>query len=110
MATRSSQFNRVEPALIERRASPRLNVHVSRATARRHGDAAQEAALHELSIYGCRMTLGCGQQAGERLWIRFDGGLPIAATVVWADGDLAGCRFDAPIDRSVLRKLTIGSC
>lgn len=110
MATRSSQFNRVEPALIERRTTRRLSVHVSRATTRRHGDAAHEATLHDLSIYGCRMTLDVQENAGERLWIRFDGGLPVAATVIWCDDGMAGCRFDAPIDRSVLRKLTIGVC
>jgi PilZ domain len=110
MATRSSQYNLVEPALIERRTTRRLSVHVSRATTRRHGESADEATLHDLSIYGCRMTLGEREQAGERLWIRFDGGLPVAATVVWSDGDLAGCRFDEPIDRSVMRKLTIGVC
>jgi PilZ domain len=109
MATRSSQFNRVEPALIERRTTRRLSVHVSRATTRRHGETAHEATLHDLSIYGCRMTLD-GQQAGERIWIRFDGGLPVAATVVWHDGGLAGCRFDEPIERGVLRKMTIGAC
>ncbi|UVO49427.1 PilZ domain-containing protein [Sphingomonas sp. SUN019] len=83
---------------------------MSRATTRRHGEVANEATLHDLSIYGCRMTLDSQQSAGERLWIRFDGGLPVAATVVWCNGGLAGCRFDEPIERSVLRKLTIGVC
>lgn len=109
MATRAGQYNRAEPALVEQRAAPRLRLSVVRATARRHGDPANDAILHDLSIYGCRVALADDQPPGERLWLRFGGGMPIAATVVWSADGFAGCRFDAPIDRKLMRSLTIGA-
>ena len=108
MATRAGQYNRAEPALVDQRAAPRLRLSIVRATARRHADAASDATLHDVSIYGCKVALGHDPSPGERLWLRFDGSMPIAATVVWSEGGFAGCRFDAPIERALMRSLTIG--
>ncbi|MBN8808541.1 MAG: PilZ domain-containing protein [Sphingomonas sp.] len=107
MATRFSQYRQVEPASLERRDEPRLKLSVTRASVRRHGKAPVEALLHDLSAYGCRIASEIAAEAGERLWLRFDGRMPIAATVVWCEGGMVGCRFDEPIDRAMMRALTL---
>jgi hypothetical protein len=110
MATHLSQFRRATPALVDQRSEPRHRVIVTRATVRKHGNDPTEATLRDLSVYGCR--LGCASQhaAGERLWLRLEGGMPVSATVIWNDGDHIGCRFDEPIERSLMRSLTLVIC
>ncbi len=110
MATRFTQYRAVAPALVEHRAAERHRILVTRATVRRKGDAPIEAMLHDLSVYGCRLACRTGHGAGDRLWLRFRDELPVAATVVWNDGDHIGCRFDAPIERSLVRSLTLVIC
>lgn len=107
MATRFSQYRRVEPASIEQRAEPRLKLSVTRASVRRYGKTPIDALLHDLSTYGCRIAAGVVATEGERLWLRFDGRMPIAATVVWCLDGMVGCRFDTPIERAVMRALTL---
>lgn len=104
MATDVWQLHASEAA--ENRRAGRHTVVVSRATVRGHGQSASDALLLDLSIYGCRITSPHEHEAGERLWLRLDGGWPIPATVVWADGERLGCRFDQPIAGSMLRELT----
>ena len=110
MATRLSQYRAVTPALVEHRAAPRHRILVTRATVRKKGEPPQEATLHDLSVYGCRLACRTAHGEGERLWLRFRDDLPVAATVVWNDGDHIGCRFDAPIDRTLMRSLTLVIC
>ena len=97
MATKLSTFRRTAPlpALVEQRTAPRHAVTVTHATVRQHGDRPADAALHDLSPFGCRIATRLPLAAGDRLWLRFDGSMPIAAAVVWSDDGLAGCRFDA---------------
>ena len=107
VATRVSQYRTPEAASLDRRSEPRLKISLTHASIRRHGKAAIGAVLHDLSIYGCRMAADTAALAGERLWLRFDGRLPIAATVVWNSEGLVGCRFDTPIERAMMRALTL---
>ena len=107
MPAQASRYRRPEAAALELRAEPRLKLSIKRASVRRHGSGAVEALLHDLSIYGCRLATPAGVNAGERLWLRFDGQMPIAATVVWGAEDMVGCRFDEPIERSLMRALTL---
>ena len=62
----------------------------------------------DLSTFGCRIETTGDHVAGERVWLRLSGGLPVAATVVWAAGGLAGCRFDDPLPRELVRALALG--
>ena len=107
MASRATQYRPVAPALADARTAPRHRVVVTRATIRRHGDPAIEAVLDDLSIYGCRVSVTELDAVGERLWLRFEGGMPVAATVVWATEGRMGCRFDEPIARQLARALTL---
>jgi hypothetical protein len=91
----------------ERRRAQRRPLAVERASVwDAHGDAADEARLLDLSIYGCRLKVVDAPDEGDRLWLRFDGGWPVAASVVWADGDRIGCRFDEAIPGAMMRELS----
>lgn len=107
MASRASRYSAVASASFDARRMERQLVAVTRATARRHGQQAQDARLHDISIYGCRLITGERHKAGERLWLRFGGAAAVAATVVWCDGAAAGCRFDAPIAGGLVRSMTL---
>lgn len=107
MATRVSQFRTVQPALVEQRAESRHRVTVTRATVSGRGSKPIHAELHDLSIYGCRFACQTRHSPGERLWLTFQNSLPVAATLVWNDGNFVGCRFDAPLPRSTVRALTL---
>ncbi|MDB5696743.1 MAG: hypothetical protein JWN21_2286 [Sphingomonas bacterium] len=104
MATDVWQLHATAPS--DDRRAGRYTVVVSRATVRGHGEKAQDAELLDLSIYGCRISSPGEHVAGDRLWLRLDGGWPIPATVVWFDGERLGCRFDQPIAGALMRDLT----
>lgn len=108
MASRASRYVPVEPASLERRDSRRTPVLVSDATVRPHATAPLAAALRDLSTFGCRIASPGEHQAGDRVWLRLAGGLPVAATVVWSGDGHTGCRFDAPLPRETVRGLTLG--
>ena len=110
MATKLSQFRAVGPASVEQRSEPRHRILVSRATVRKHGEPPVEATLRDLSIYGCRLRCAAELASGERLWLRLHGSMPVSATVIWNDGETMGCRFDAPIERGLMRALTLVIC
>ncbi|WP_169542441.1 PilZ domain-containing protein [Sphingomonas baiyangensis] len=107
MAARATQFRPVAAAHHDRRVEPRHRVALSGATVRRHGDQSAVAELLDLSIYGCRLATDAPHLAGERIWLRFEGGMPVAATIVWHENARIGCRFDAPIARALVRTLTL---
>lgn len=107
MASKMTRYQPAAPALVEQREAQRRPVFITRASVRRHKQAPAEAALHDLSAYGCRIAVSEEQQTGERIWLRFQGGMPVAATVVWSKDGLSGCRFDEPIERSLVRALTL---
>lgn len=110
MASRATQYRPVKPASIEQRGAVRHKLTLSRATVRRHGGQPLEAELHDVSIYGCRVAGDLPFGEGERLWLRFEGGMPIAATIVWSADGFTGCRFDDPIERTLMRRLTLVIC
>jgi len=91
----------------DKRRAPRLPVVISRATVRRKDAQPADAVLHDLSIYGCRVMSPVKLNEGEALTLRFAGTTPVAAKVVWSDGIFTGCRFDAPISKSVFRAFTL---
>jgi hypothetical protein len=107
MATTYSQIRKLAPASFEQRAEPRLRLLVTHASVRRYGKLPIEATLHDLSSYGCRIEAALVAKEGERVWLRFEGRMPIAANVVWCAEGKIGCRFDAPLDRAVMRALTL---
>lgn len=107
MASRASRYVTAEPASLEQRASPRIAVSITDATVRQHAAEAVSATLSDLSAYGCRVASMGEHAAGDRVWVRLAGGLPIAATVVWSADGLTGCRFDEGLARETLRAITL---
>ena len=99
MATTFSHFRRrATDAALDR--VPVLSV--SHASVKRQ----RKAALHQLSIYGCRLASRIEAAQGESLTLRFDRNAPIAATDVWCEGGIIGARFDQPIEREMMRALS----
>lgn len=107
MASRASRYVPVASASFDQRRMERHVVAVSRVTTRRHGQQAQDARLHDISTFGCRLVTGERHEPGERLWLRFGGAAAVAATVVWSDAGAAGCRFDDRIPGSLVRSMTL---
>jgi hypothetical protein len=107
MGLATSAYRKVGPARLEQRDVVRQQVVVKRATVRGHGRQPVEAVLVDLSIYGCRLSVDVPFKPMDRLWLRFAGDKPIAATTIWSEGDQLGCRFDEPLDRSLFRALTL---
>lgn len=107
MGLATSAYNKVLPARIEQRSISRHSVVIKRATVRGHGRQPVDAELIDLSIYGCRLSVGANFNAQDRIWLRFVGEKPIAATTIWSEGEQLGCRFDEPLDRALFRALTL---
>ena len=104
MATDVRQLHVTVP--VERRRTMRRAPANTRASVRTQGEHATDAKLLDLSIYGCRLGSTGAYNAGDRLWLRLDGGWPVAGTVVWVEGERLGCRFDQPIASTTMRDLT----
>jgi PilZ domain len=107
MGFAATAYRKVAPARIDQRAVERHPVIISRASVRGHGKQPAEARLSDLSIYGCRLAVDGCYTADDRLWLRFAGGPPVAATAIWNEDGELGCRFDEPLDRALFRSLTL---
>jgi PilZ domain len=107
MTLMTSQYRKVAPARIENRAIERHCVILQRATVRRLGKQPIEAALLDLSSYGCRLSVDGSFATGDRLRLRFCGSQPVTATTIWSDDGVLGCRFDEQLDRTLFRALTL---
>jgi hypothetical protein len=104
---RLSSLKKAPPVSADPRADARHAVVITRATLRRHGEQPVAASLCDLSIYGCRLAAPDPHEPGERVWLRLASSMPVAATVVWSANGVTGCRFDVPIDRALMRTLTL---
>ena len=107
MGYMSSQYRTVQSALIEHRQSYRHPVQIQRAAIRAHGKTAKPGELIDLSIYGCRVASKTRFAEGGRVWLRFEGGSPMPATVIWCRDGHVGCRFDEKLDSGLFRRLTL---
>jgi PilZ domain len=107
MGLAASAYRKVAPARLDQRTLARHPVIIKRATVRGHGRQPADAELVDLSIYGCRLAVDTRYKPDDRLWLRFAGESPVAATTVWIEGGELGCRFDEPLDRALFRALTL---
>ena len=107
MGYMTSQYRKVEPARIEQRGAMRHAVLLQRATVRRRKAEPVEAHLSDLSIYGCRLAIPEAFKSGDRITLSFADNEPVAATTIWCEGGLLGCKFDEAIDRALFRSLTL---
>ena len=107
MSLVASAYRKVAPARLDQRTIARHPVLIKRATVRGHGRHPAEAELVDLSIYGCRLAVDADYKIADRLWLRFAGESPVAASTIWAEDGQLGCRFDEPLDRALFRSLTL---
>lgn len=107
MASRVSRYTAAASASFDERRIERQVVSVTRVTARRPGQAPQDARMRDISIYGCRLITGVRHTPGERLMLQFGGAAAVSATVVWCDGAVAGCRFEEAISGGLVRAMTL---
>ncbi|MGJ3646870.1 PilZ domain-containing protein [Sphingomonas sp. GlSt437] len=108
MGASTFKYRRPEPALVEQRSIDRHPVFIRRAAVQRGRAKAIEARLEDVSIFGCKLACAGQAKADERVFLSIQGGMPIAATIVWADKGMIGCRFDTPISGGMVRALTLG--
>jgi len=107
MGYMNSQYRAVQPALIEQRLAYRHSVQIQRTAIRQHGKTATSGKLIDVSIYGCRVESKSLFAEGSRVWLRFEGSSPIAATAIWCRDGHVGCRFDETLDQKLFRSLTL---
>ena len=107
MGLATSAYRKVAPARLEQRGAARHPVAIKRASIRGLGRQPADAALDDLSVYGCRISVDGEFKPGERLWLRFAGGKAIAACTVWCDGGNRVCGVDEPLERDLFRSLTL---
>lgn len=73
------------------------------------GGGTREAALVDVSTFGCRLRGDDVEGAGDHLRLDFGRGSAVTATVVWRRDGMVGCRFDRPIATRLMRELICGS-
>lgn len=101
MATKFAHHRRPALGTLRHGVAPELSV--IHASVKRQ----RKAALHQLSIYGCRLGSRIEAEAGEPLTLRFDRSAPVSATVIWCADGVIGARFDQPIEREMMRSLSL---
>jgi hypothetical protein len=107
MAYRATQYQPVDAAVFEQRAAQRHPVTIATASIRRLGKKPVDAVLKDVSIYGCRIESKTRHVRGDKVWVKLDEHVPVSGLVVWATDGMIGCRFDAPLDRTVVRSIVL---
>jgi hypothetical protein len=95
----------------ERRATSRVSVEAEFMVRKVGGFAFQLRALNA-SSGGCRVELVEMIESGERAIVRLPALEPLAAGVVWSDGNRAGLQFQRPLHPAVFDQLVdrVGAC
>ncbi len=107
MGYMNSQYRAVKAALVDQRQAYRHPVQIQRTAIRQQGKGAKSGELVDLSIYGCRVAADASFPEGTRVWLRFDGSSPVAATAIWCKDGHIGCRFDETLNHGLFRSLTL---
>lgn len=107
MGYMNSQYRAVEAALVDQRQAYRHPVQIQRTAIRQQGKSPKSGELVDLSIYGCRVSADAIFAEGARVWLRFNGSSPVAATAIWCKDGHIGCRFDETLDHGLFRSLTL---
>jgi hypothetical protein len=75
------------------------------ASLREPGHSSIPVDVFDLSINGCRVVARSKFNVGRKVWLRLPNLDSWIATVVWAERDYAGFKFDAPLDPAVVEGL-----
>lgn len=87
----------------ERRA-PRRSITMD-ASLRASTDKPFKVQVHDLSATGFGIETFAALHPGVDLWLRLPGLEPRHATVMWVEGDNAGCAFKTPLHEAVVETI-----
>lgn len=105
MALKSTQYQKVEPAALNRRAFELHRVNISGASVPRSKKHKVQATILDISIYGCRLELDTIVPAGENIQIHLANTEVVDARIIWQKASEAGCRFAEAISRQKVKAL-----
>lgn len=89
---------RGDPTIVDRRF-PRKSVRIEATL--RVLSVQYRVVLLDLSASGYRIECIHRMGAGQRALLRLDSFEPMGGSIVWVDGNTAGCVFDRPLHPSV---------
>lgn len=107
MSYATSQYRTPDPARVDQRQEKRHIVLLRKSSVRKNSTKSYEAQIAELSIYGCRLFTSARYCIGDAVTVSLSEDVIIAAKAVWCERGRIGCRFNEPLDRDVLRQLTL---
>jgi len=106
MALKSTRYQKVMPAALNRRAVARHKVNISGTSVKRGKKIQVEATILDVSIYGCRLELDAILPEGEGIEIHLAETHIADAKIVWQKAKEAGCRFADAISPKTMKSLT----
>lgn len=86
------------------RAAPRLSIDME-ASSRAVTAKPFKVRVLDLSTEGFRIETFVTLEAGTDIWLRLPGLEPRPGTVMWAEGDEAGCAFRQPLHQAVVESI-----
>lgn len=107
MSYAKSQYRTPDPARIDQRQDKRHLVMLRKSELHKEASKPYEAQIAELSIYGCRLFTDAEFAAGDAVMVSLTDQNIVSAKAIWQEDGRVGCRFDEPLDREVLRKMTL---
>jgi PilZ domain len=107
MSYATSQYRTPDPARVDQRQEKRHIVLLRKSSVRKNSTKLHEAQIAELSIYGCRLFTTAHFSIGDDITVSLHDDIIISAKAVWLEKGRVGCRFNEPLDRDVLRRMTL---
>lgn len=105
MTLKSTRYQKVMPAALNRRKVGRQKVNLSGTFVGRGGEVRIKATILDISIFGCRLELDAILPEGETVQIHLTNGEKIDAKVIWQKASEAGCRFEDSISLQKVKAL-----
>ena len=109
MTLKSTRYQKVLPAAINRRKVARQKVNLTGACVGRGEKTRIKANILDISIFGCRLGLDAILPEGETIQIHLANKEMIVAKIIWQKANEAGCRFEDSISLQKMKALTPSS-
>ncbi len=109
MALKSTRYQKVKPAALNRRTMARHQVNITGSFVKRSQKNKIQATILDVSIYGCKLALDAILPEGEVIQIQIADTDSVDATIVWQKAREVGCRFADAISPQKMKALTPSS-
>lgn len=106
MALKSTRYQKVMPAALNRRNVKRHKVNITGTFVKRGQASTIQATILDVSVYGCKLALDAILPEGEKIQIHIADRDIVDATIVWQKAREAGCRFANVISPQKMKTLT----